>query len=136
MEKSVIKDLRNVVGKDHLYTSPEEVALYAYDATPFAPATRPDAVVFPGSAEEVSGVVQLANRVPFPVVPRGAGPSAPARRGAAGDKVAEVRADPGGGGPVERAGRPARRGTRKARTTSGSRGLRDPLLPRRMNRGE
>jgi glycolate oxidase len=73
MEKSVIKELRSIVGKDQVHSSPEEVALYAYDATPFAPATRPDAVVFPGSAEEVSSVVQLANRVPFPVIARGAG---------------------------------------------------------------
>jgi glycolate oxidase len=70
---AIVKELRRIVGKEQVHTSDEEVALYAYDATPFAPATRPDAVVFPGSAEEVAAVVQLANRARFPVVPRGAG---------------------------------------------------------------
>jgi glycolate oxidase len=73
MDKSVIKELRGIVGREQVRTSDEEVALYAYDATPFAPATRPDAVVFPKSAEEVAAVLQLANRARFPVVPRGAG---------------------------------------------------------------
>jgi glycolate oxidase len=70
---SIIRELRGIVGKEHLHTSDEEVALYSYDATPFAPRARPDAVVFPGSAEEVASVVQLANRARFAVVPRGAG---------------------------------------------------------------
>jgi glycolate oxidase len=73
MDRSVIKELRGIVGKDNVHTSAEQVALYAYDATPFAPATRPDAVVFPGSADEVAALLQLANRARFPVVPRGAG---------------------------------------------------------------
>jgi glycolate oxidase len=73
MDKSVIKELCDILGKEHVQFAPEDVALYAYDATPFAPVARPDAVVFPGSAEEVASVLQLANRVGFPVVPRGAG---------------------------------------------------------------
>jgi glycolate oxidase len=73
MEKSVIRELRSIVGREQVQSAPEEVALYAYDATPFAPPARPDAVVFPNSAEEVAALLQLANRVGFPVVPRGAG---------------------------------------------------------------
>ncbi len=73
MDKSVLKELRGILGKQHVQSAPEELALYAYDATPFAPLARPDAVVFPGSAEEVAALLRLANRAGFPVVPRGAG---------------------------------------------------------------
>ncbi|MFH1595968.1 MAG: FAD-linked oxidase C-terminal domain-containing protein, partial [Pseudomonadota bacterium] len=52
-------------------TSPEDRWTYAYDATDRA--HMPDAVVFPGSAAEISQILRLANRRRFPVTPRGAG---------------------------------------------------------------
>jgi glycolate oxidase len=73
LDKSVLKELSKILGKDHLLTTPADLALYGYDATPAAEITPPDAVVLPGSAEEVQRIVQLANRVLFPVIPRGAG---------------------------------------------------------------
>jgi glycolate oxidase len=71
MHDSVIKKIAAIVGPEHLLTSPEERWTYAYDATDRA--AMPDAVVFPGSTEEVAAVVRLANEHRFPVVPRGAG---------------------------------------------------------------
>jgi glycolate oxidase len=71
MQDSIIKKLAAIVGPGHLLTSPEECWTYAYDATDRA--HMPDAVVFPGSAEEIAKIVRLANEHRFPVVPRGAG---------------------------------------------------------------
>jgi glycolate oxidase len=69
--ETVIPELKAIIGPDHLLTTPEERWTYAYDATDRA--HMPDAVVFPGSAEEISAIVRLANEHRFPVVPRGAG---------------------------------------------------------------
>src|SRR3954470_24515849 len=44
---------------------------YGYDATQME--FRPDAVVHPANAEEVSAILKLANRSRFAVFPRGAG---------------------------------------------------------------
>lgn len=71
MHDAIIKDLAAIVGPKHLLTTPEERWTYAFDATDRA--HMPDAVVFPGSAEEIAAIVRLANKHRFPVVPRGAG---------------------------------------------------------------
>jgi glycolate oxidase len=71
MHDYIIREIASVVGPDHLLTTPEERWCYAYDATDRA--HMPDAVVFPGSAEEIAAIVHLANEHRFPVVPRGAG---------------------------------------------------------------
>jgi len=47
------------------------IATYAYDG--FLPEFKPDAVVIPGSTEEISQIMKLANREMFYVTPRGAG---------------------------------------------------------------
>ncbi len=71
MKDAVIKDLAAIVGPQHLLTAPEDCWTYAYDATDRAHA--PEAVVFPGSAAEISQILKLANEHRFPVTPRGAG---------------------------------------------------------------
>jgi glycolate oxidase len=71
MNPVVIKALAAIVGAEHILTSPEERWTYAYDAT--AEAHAPEAVVFPGSAAEISRILKLANEHRFPVTPRGAG---------------------------------------------------------------
>lgn len=71
MDKKTIKQLQNIVGAQYLTTEPEELLCYSYDAT--GQEYLPEGVIFPGSTDEVSRIMQLAARVRFPVVPRGAG---------------------------------------------------------------
>ncbi len=71
MNKSIIHELRGIVGSGALFTDPEELSCYSYDAT--GQIFLPDGVSFPETAEQISAILQLANRHDFPVVPRGAG---------------------------------------------------------------
>ncbi|HUJ19765.1 MAG TPA: FAD-linked oxidase C-terminal domain-containing protein [Nitrospirota bacterium] len=71
LKPSVVKELKKIVGADHLLVSPEELIVYSYDAT--RRESLPWAVARPASAAEVSAILALANRELFPVVPRGAG---------------------------------------------------------------
>ncbi len=69
IEPRIIKELQNLVGKQHVLTSPEDLVAYSYDGT-FAE-RRPDVVVSPNSTEQVSQIMGLAYREEIPVVPRG-----------------------------------------------------------------
>ena len=71
LDPLVLKELAAIVGPAHLFTGPEELVVYSYDAT--RTASLPAAVVCPATAREVSQILLLANRRRFPVVPRGAG---------------------------------------------------------------
>lgn len=71
MDKNTIKKLEAIVGKKHLTTAHEDLMCYSYDGTGME--FMPDAVAFPGSAAEISAIMELANRELFPVIPRGAG---------------------------------------------------------------
>lgn len=64
--------LEEVVGREHVRTDEGALVTFSTDATPLERA-RPDAVVFPASAEEVAGVLRVANELRVPVVPRGSG---------------------------------------------------------------
>jgi len=68
---AVIKELSSIVGPANLFTGPEELVAYSYDAT--RTAALPAAVARPVTAREVSQILLLANRRRFPVIPRGAG---------------------------------------------------------------
>jgi len=63
--------LREIVGAPHFLDSLEDRISYSYDATLYE--ALPDAIVYPGSVEEVAAVVRLANEERFAVTPRGAG---------------------------------------------------------------
>jgi glycolate oxidase len=67
-----LDDLRTVVGDEHLVTEPERLATYDCDGLTGWRA-QPAAVVLPGSAEEVQGVLRLCARDRVPFVARGAG---------------------------------------------------------------
>ncbi len=71
LSSTTIKSLTAIVGPEHVTTTAEELLCYAYDGT--ALEYPPAAVIFPGSAAEIGRIMELANRVPFAVVPRGAG---------------------------------------------------------------
>jgi len=71
VESKVIDEIRSIVGKENVMDSMEERQCYSYDAR--TDGIVPDLIVFPSSAAEVSGILKLANRHGFPVIPRGQG---------------------------------------------------------------
>ncbi len=71
LKPSVLTQLSRIVGPDNLYTAPEQLLVYSYDATQRQ--SQPWAVARPATAREISSILELANRELFPVVPRGAG---------------------------------------------------------------
>src|ERR1700736_1615722 len=74
LDRRVIRDLERQVDVPHVYTRAADLAAYAYDAWGASGERHvPDAVVFPGSTEEVAGVVEVCAFHGVPVIPRGAG---------------------------------------------------------------
>jgi len=71
LSTDVIEQLKSIVGAEQVATDRQDLICYGYDATQME--FLPDAVVHPGSPEEVSAVLRLANAEKFPVFPRGAG---------------------------------------------------------------
>jgi glycolate oxidase len=71
LDRSLIRRLERAVGRDAVLWRPEEVLAFEYDGT--IEKAQPQAVVLPGSAEQVSQVVRIAIEAGLPVVPRGAG---------------------------------------------------------------
>lgn len=71
LDKNRIRQIKAIVGKEHVLSSTEDLICYGYDATNLE--VLPGLVVFPGSAKEISDILILANRDRFPVVPRGMG---------------------------------------------------------------
>lgn len=63
--------LKKIVGQHNVTEKPEECMCYAYDAT--AQHFLPDAVVFPQTSDEVSGILTLASNHHIYVIPRGSG---------------------------------------------------------------
>lgn len=72
IDQSTLADLARIVGKEHLLTAPEDLVCYGFDATARL-GGLPEAVAMPGSTEEVSKIIRLANQAGFKVIPRGAG---------------------------------------------------------------
>ena len=74
MPSALIRDLEGQVDTPNVSTRPADLAAYAYDAFGASGERHlPDAVVFPGSSEEVAGVVQVCAHHGVAVIPRGAG---------------------------------------------------------------
>ncbi len=71
MDKKIIKELRAILGRENLLTEPEDLACYSFDGS--GTSRLPQAVVMPGSTEEVADILAVASRCQIPVVPRGAG---------------------------------------------------------------
>jgi glycolate oxidase subunit GlcD len=74
MEKEkMIQELEKIVGKDDIMTSEMELQIYGYDASLIK--GKPNCIVIPESAEEISRVVRFAHQNGIPVVARGSGTS-------------------------------------------------------------
>lgn len=71
IDSRVIQELKLIVGTDNVATDRQDLLCYGYDATQME--FLPDAVVHPGSPEEIAAILELANAERFPVFPRGAG---------------------------------------------------------------
>lgn len=71
LKPDVIKELSAVVGADHVMTANEDMIIYSNDATMFN--AKPEAIVQPGSRDEVVEIVKIADRHHLPVTCRGAG---------------------------------------------------------------
>ena len=69
----IINQLRTIVGPAHCRLGALDLELYSYDSSPFV--NRPQVVVFPGTAEEISRIMALARETKTPVTARGAGTS-------------------------------------------------------------
>jgi glycolate oxidase len=68
---SLTNEFRSIVGKEWFLDTPEDIATYMYDA--FLPEFKPDALIIPGCTEEISKIMQVANRERINIIPRGAG---------------------------------------------------------------
>ena len=78
MEKDMInpeikQQLKEIVGSEHFTDSLIDLIAFSKDASEFK--HRPDAAVWPTTAEQISAILKLANREVFPVIARGAGTS-------------------------------------------------------------
>ena len=70
----IVKELQSILGKAAVLTDSERLEAYSHDETDAAEyGHMPEVAVLPSSAEEVAGVMKLANRENIPVTPRGAG---------------------------------------------------------------
>ncbi len=72
IDSGFIEKLRRIVGRNNVLTSPEEMVAYSYDGTNMW-SHRPDVVVLPSRADQISEILKLANANAIPVTPRGGG---------------------------------------------------------------
>jgi glycolate oxidase len=72
IDSRLIDRLRRMVGKENVLASPEEMVAYSYDATNMW-SHRPDVVVLPSDAGQISEIMKLASAEKIPVTPRGGG---------------------------------------------------------------
>lgn len=71
MDKLVVKELINIVGKKNVSTAVSDKITHSYDAT--QEQHQPDVVVYAETTDAISRVVKLANLHKVPLLPRGAG---------------------------------------------------------------
>lgn len=71
LNSSIYRHLQKISGRSNVTQDKEELLCYSYDAT--GTSFLPDAVVFPGSENEISQILKLASKEKLIVVPRGTG---------------------------------------------------------------
>ncbi len=70
--KKMLNALVKIVGTEYVSDHPEEKYFYSMDAGTMEPC-EPDFIVMPGSTEEISRIMILANENEIPVIPMGGG---------------------------------------------------------------
>ena len=68
---SITDDFRSIVGDEWFLDTPEDLAVYSYDA--FLPEFKPEGVIVPGNRDEIAQIMRVANREKINIIPRGAG---------------------------------------------------------------
>lgn len=71
ISKEILRQIAQIVGREHLITQNKALIEYSCDATMLE--SMPDAVAVPENTEQVADILKLATKEGFPVVPRGAG---------------------------------------------------------------
>jgi glycolate oxidase len=71
MNPHLVRELTELLGRDAVLSSAEDLMLYEYDGS--VEQAQPDCVVFPRSRDHVVGIVRLAAKYKVPLVGRGAG---------------------------------------------------------------
>jgi glycolate oxidase len=69
----IIDNLKDILGQEHVLTSPEDLITYSYDSSAPPVDQQPLAVVSPASTEDVSKLMTYANERKILVVARGSG---------------------------------------------------------------
>ena len=95
---SLIAELERIVGPANVFWRDNDLISYSYDGS--IDRGRPNAVVLPGSADEVVAIVKAAQRHDLPIVARGAGTAylaAPSRTKGSCSASPPDAAHPGGG---------------------------------------
>lgn len=72
LSEAVKQRLIDAVGRENVLDSNESKLVYSYDATPGFQ-SMPDAIVQPGTTEDVVGIVKICNATKTPIVARGSG---------------------------------------------------------------
>ena len=72
LTEPVKRELRAVVGEAWFKDDPESRVTHSYDGTPMRQAL-PDGVIYPGSTEDVSAILNILSRHRIPLVSRGSG---------------------------------------------------------------
>ena len=76
VDEKFLAGLQAIVGKEHVYADPDTLDQYKTDEeTDPSKFHTPEAVVAPGSTEEVAAIVKLANEANIPITVRSAGTS-------------------------------------------------------------
>ena len=68
---SITDEFRSIVGAEWFLDTPEDLAVYSYDA--FLREFKPEGVIVPGNRDEISKIMRVANREKINIIPRGAG---------------------------------------------------------------
>lgn len=72
VDQRIIKELEKIVGQENLIGDREKMLDYSHDEFSLPEIARiPDVVLKPKATEEVSSIIQLANKEMIPVTPRG-----------------------------------------------------------------
>lgn len=72
IQANKVAELGAKIGPENVYAEREDLLVLGYDSTPELHGT-PDIVVFPRKLEDVQAVIETANQMGLPVIPRGSG---------------------------------------------------------------